>query len=85
MRSHASPDVRQFYLDRFARMLRDLDIAPASLITDRDLSLHDGGGNRRLSPPLGNQTLAEGLVAAVKLAELVLDDDRHERAVRRLD
>ncbi len=62
-----------FHARRFDRMLRDLGIKPASLMVDAELAIFDDAAGRRLTPPLGNQTLAEGLIAAIKLAAILYD------------
>ncbi len=62
-----SPEVHALHARRFERMLTDLDIDPAGMIADSETALTVAFG-RRLSPALGNQTLAEGLCSAVKLA-----------------
>ena len=69
-----SPAVLAFHRRRFERMLSDLAIEPGSLLTDREQALFDDAARRRLTPPLNNQTLAEGLTSAVKLAALLLDN-----------
>lgn len=61
---------------RFERMVRDLGIDPGAVLVDRDMALWDVPGDRRLTPPLNNQTLAEGLASAVTIAALVLGDTR---------
>lgn len=53
---------------RFRRMLNDLNIDPGGVLVDRELALWDVVKDRRLSPPLNNQTLAEGLASALRLA-----------------
>lgn len=55
-------------------MLRDLRIDPGSVLPDGDMALVDDITRRRLTPPLNNQTLVEGLASAVKLAALLLED-----------
>lgn len=59
---------RAFHVKRFRRMLVDLNIDPASLVRDADGAIRDESLLKALTPPLGNQTLAEGLISAVKLA-----------------
>jgi hypothetical protein len=61
-------ETTRFHRERLARMLRDLEVSPASLFADRELAIVDDASGRRLTAPLGNQTLAEGLISAVKLA-----------------
>ena len=68
-----SPAVLAFHRRRFERMLRDLAFEPGSLLPDRDMALIDDATRRRLTPPLKNQTLAEGLTSAVKLAAVLLE------------
>lgn len=63
-----------FHRPRFERMLRDLRLEPGSVLPDQDMALVDDITRRRLTPPLNNQTLAEGLVSAVKLAAVLLED-----------
>jgi hypothetical protein len=55
-------------------MLRDLRLDPGSVLPDGELALVDDITRRRLTPPLNNQTLAEGLASAVKLAAVLLED-----------
>jgi hypothetical protein len=55
-------------------MLRDLRLDPGSVLPDGDMALVDDITHRRLTPPLNNQTLVEGLASAVKLAALLLED-----------
>lgn len=56
------------------RLLRDLDIDPAALlVAPNDFAIVDGVTARRLTPALHNQTLAEGLVAALKLSAAALE------------
>lgn len=59
-----------FHRRRFQRMLQDLGIDPPSLLVEPDGTIIDDSQRRRLTPPLGNQTLAEGIVSAIKLAAL---------------
>lgn len=66
--------VLAFHRPRFERMLRDLRIDPGSVLPDGDMALVDDITRRRLTPPLNNQTLVEGLASAVKLAALLLED-----------
>ncbi|MDF2982712.1 MAG: hypothetical protein K0Q69_2484 [Devosia sp.] len=63
-----------FHRPRFERMLRDLSLDPGSVLPDGELALVDDITRRRLTPPLNNQTLAEGLASAVKLAAVLLED-----------
>ena len=62
-----------FHRPRFERMLRDLRLEPGSVLPDGDLALVDDITRRRLTPPLNNQTLAEGLASAVKIAAVLLE------------
>ncbi len=66
--------VLAFHRPRFERMLRDLRLDPGSVLPDGDMALVDDITHRRLTPPLNNQTLVEGLASAVKLAALLLED-----------
>jgi hypothetical protein len=66
--------VLAFHRPRFERMLRDLRLDPGSVLPDGDMALVDDITHRRLTPPLDNQTLVEGLASAVKLAALLLED-----------
>ncbi len=63
-----------FHRPRFERMLRDLRLDPGSVLPDGELALVDDITRCRLTPPLNNQTLAEGLASAVKLAAVLLED-----------
>jgi hypothetical protein len=63
-----SPDLLDLHSRRFRRMLQDLALDPGALIVDRDHALWDAVTDRRVTIPLRNQTLAEGLVSAIKLA-----------------
>lgn len=66
----------QLHRRRFRRMLDDLGIDPASLIPAAPgFGIRDDSTGKRLVPPLHNQTLAEGLISAVKLAALSLPGD----------
>ncbi|MBN9304096.1 MAG: hypothetical protein BGO82_17125 [Devosia sp. 67-54] len=67
-------EVLQFHADRLRRMLRDLQLDPASLLPAPDGALVDDISRRRLTPALDNQTLAEGLVSAVKIAASYLGE-----------
>lgn len=71
-----SPAVAQFHRQRLERMLADLALDPRALLPAPDGALLDDLSGRRLTPALHNQTLAEGLVSAVKLAAANLGD-RH--------
>ncbi len=64
-----------FHRRRLARMLADLGIDPRSLVRSRDGAIRDESQRKALTPPLGNQTLAEGLISAVKLAAMTLDGE----------
>lgn len=66
--------VLAFHRPRFERMLRDLRLDPGSVLPDGELALVDDLTRRRLTPPLNNQTLVEGLASAVKIAALLLED-----------
>ena len=68
-----SPSVIAFHRRRFDRMLRDLQLEPNSLMPDGGMALRDDASGRRLTPPLNNLTLAEGLTSAVKLAACFLE------------
>lgn len=68
-----SPSVREFHVARFRRMLADLQLEPGSLLPDAQLAIVDDLSRRRLTPPLNNRTLCEGLVSAVKLAAAALE------------
>lgn len=68
-----SPSVAAFHRRRFQRMLADLAFEPGSLVPDPEQALVDDATRRRLTPPLNNQTLAEGLTSAVKLAAALLE------------
>lgn len=66
-----------FHRPRFERMLMDLQLEPGSVLPDHDLALVDDITRRRLTPPLNNRTLAEGLASAIKIAaELLRDQPR---------
>lgn len=67
--------VLAFHRPRFERMLRDLRLDPGSLLPDAEMALVDDISRRRLTPPLNNQTLAEGLASAVKLAAVLLEGE----------
>jgi len=67
---------RAFHVQRVERMLRDLGIDAASLIPTADFAILDDAARRRLTPPLGNQTLVEGLVSAVKIVASDLKEGR---------
>lgn len=64
-----SPSVFAFHAHRLGKMLRDLQLEPGSMIVaGGDFALVDDLSRRKLTPGLNNQTLAEGLVSAVKIA-----------------
>ena len=68
-------DLVSVHRRRFRRMIDDLGIDPASLIVaPPGFAVRDDSTGRRLTPPLRNQTLAEGLVSAVKLASWSLTE-----------
>lgn len=67
-------EVLAFHRPRFERMLADLGLEPGAVLPDREHALVDDATHRRLTPPLGNQTLAEGLASSIKLAALLLKD-----------
>lgn len=60
-----------FLLPRLTRMMRDLNLDPSAMLVDPHggFALVDGITRRKLTPRLGNQTMAEGIVAAIKIAE----------------
>lgn len=62
-----------FHRPRFERMLADLQLEPSAVLADHEHALLDDATRRRLTPPLHNQTLAEGLASAVKLAAVLLE------------
>jgi len=64
-----------FHRRRFARMLADLDLDVPSLHVDATGAICDASRQRPLTPPLGNLTLAEGLISAVKL--LRIEEAKH--------
>ena len=66
-------DLLAFHAARVKRMLADLQLDPGSLFVASDQAIVDDLTHRRLTQALGNQTLAEGLVAAVKIAALVIE------------
>lgn len=70
-----TPALYHFHAGRLRRMLRDLGIDPASLlIREQDtFAIFDTVDMRSVTPPLDNQTLAEGLLSAIKLAEAAVD------------
>lgn len=70
-----SPSVKAFHRRRYERMLRDLAFDPGSLVPDLEQALVDDATRRRLTPALNNQTLAEGLISAVKLAAALIERD----------
>ena len=63
-----------FHRPRFERMLADLRLDPGSVLPDTEQALVDDLTRRRLTPPLNNQTLAEGLASAIKIAAELLKD-----------
>ena len=63
-----------FHRPRFERMLADLQLDPGSVLPDSEQALTDDMSRRRLTPPLNNQTLAEGLASAIKIAAELLKD-----------
>lgn len=63
-----------FHRPRFDRMLADLQLDPGSVLPDTEQALVDDLTRRRLTPPLNNQTLAEGLASAIKIAAELLRD-----------
>lgn len=63
--------VLAFHQPRFLRMLNDLGLEPGSVLPTAEHALYDDIGRRALTPPLGNQTLCEGLASAIKLAALL--------------
>jgi hypothetical protein len=72
-----SPSVLAFHRRRLERMLRDLAFEPGSLVPDFEQALVDDATRRRLTPPLNNQSLAEGLTSAVKIAAALLEARDH--------
>ncbi|MBI4921874.1 MAG: hypothetical protein HY834_09000 [Devosia nanyangense] len=68
-----SPSVHLFHSLRLKRMLADLQLEPGSVTADAEFAVVDDLSRRRLTPPLNNQTLAEGLVSAIKLAAAGLE------------
>jgi hypothetical protein len=68
-----SPSVLAFHRRRYERMLRDLHLEPGSVMADGAMALRDDATGRRLTPPLHNQTLAEGITSAIKLAATLLE------------
>lgn len=66
-----------FHRPRFERMLSDLGLEPGSVLVGRGFRLVDDRTRRDLTPPLNNQTLAEGLSSAIKLGALLLEETDH--------
>lgn len=65
-----TPSLYHFNAARLRRMIRDLDVECSALMADpRDFAIVDGVTQRRLTPALANQTMAEGLISAIKLAD----------------
>jgi len=64
-----TPETHAFHRRRLLRMLSDLQLDPTALISLRG-EIADDVSRRVLTPGLGNETLADGLVSAVKLAVL---------------
>jgi hypothetical protein len=65
-----TPETHAFHSRRLTRMLSDLQLDPAALISLRG-AIVDDVSRRVLTPGLSNETLADGLVSAVKLAVAV--------------
>ncbi len=62
-----SPERYAWHARRVERMLVDLDLDANAVICDTEFALTQGY-TRRLTPPLHNQTLGEGLSSALVIA-----------------
>jgi hypothetical protein len=70
-------DVVAHHRRRFRRMLTDMGIDPSSLISAAPgFAIRDDASGKRLTPPLHNQTMVEGLISAIKLAAWSLGDEQ---------
>lgn len=70
-----SPDTFRLHAGRVERLLSDLQLEPGGLMAGQGFSLVDTVTGRRLTPPLHNQTLAEGLASALKIAAAAVQGD----------
>jgi hypothetical protein len=71
-----TPALYHHHASRLLRLVRDLDVEPAALLADpHDFAIVEGVTQRRLTPALHNQTMAEGLISAIKLADAAIKQE----------
>lgn len=71
-----SPELRAQQLAKVERMLGSYKLVPAAMIVGANHELIDTTSNQVLTAPLGSRDLADGLLAALKLAAELVDANK---------